>query len=514
MKRKFLLGIDVGTTMVKSVVFDLKGKEIGKAAYGAEILHPKPGWAEQDMDAVWRSAASSIRDAISESQVAPKDILGVSLSGQGAGTWLIDSKGRPSGNAVSWLDGRAASIIDVWKESGISDKLVDTCGLVYYSGSGPGIIFPWFMRNDPKVLDDSASQLWAKDWVRYRLTGETMTDETDPSMGMINPTTRRYSDEVLQLTGTGAYRRLLPPIRPSHEISGKVTRGASEATGLAEGTPVAVGAWDVSSTALGQGAVKPNQAVSIVGTAGIHLVVTDNPVINRAYSLACHTVPGQWFYHSMAMTAANNLDWFEKEFCLAERQRAEKENISKYDVINRVVANTPVGSNGVMFLPFLQGERAPFVEPRARGEFFGLGEWSTRGDLLRSVYEGVALATLHNYKAMEQGTQFESARLGGGGAQSEVWTQIIADCTGKVMEVTSGSEYGARGAAINAAIALGIYRDHQEAAEQMVQVKRVHEPNRKKSATYQELYNIYLKLIESHMKLWVEMHALVEHKLA
>jgi sugar (pentulose or hexulose) kinase len=513
MKLKCLLGIDVGTTMMKSVVFDLKGNEIGKASYGAEILHPRPGWAEQDMHAVWKSAALSIRDAISKSGVAPKDILCVSLSGQGAGTWLIDQEGRPTRNAVSWLDGRAGTIIDEWKESGISDKLVDTCGLVYYSGSGPGIIFPWFMRNNRKVLDDSAFELWAKDWVRYCLTGEIMTDETDPSMGMIDPKTRRYSQEVMELTGIGGYSRLLPPIKPSHEIGGKVTKAAAEATELAEGTPVAVGAWDVSSTALGQGAVRPNQAVSIVGTAGIHLVVTDNPVVNRAYSLSCHTVPGQWFYHSMAMTAANNLDWFEKEFCLAERQEAERKNLNKYDIFNQIVAETPVGSNGVMFLPFLQGERAPFVEPRARGEFFGLGEWSTKGDLLRAVYEGVALATLHNYRAMERGTQFESARLGGGGAQSEVWTQIIADCTGKVMEVTSGSEYGARGAAINAAIALGIYDDHQEAAEQMVQVKRVYEPDSKKSEIYQELFDIYVKLIENHMKLWVEMYGLVEDKL-
>ncbi len=509
MSQTYLMGIDAGTTMMKSVVFDLNGNEIAKAAYPAEILHTRPGWAEQDMNAVWMAVASSCREAIARAGVQPADIQAVSLSAQGAGTWLIDRQGKPTRYAVTWLDGRSSGIIDEWKSSGLCDKLVETCGLVYYAGSGPGIIFRWFMENDRESLDRSMAQLWPKDWVRYCLTGEVMTDETDPSMGMIDPWSRRYSRRVLELTGTAEYSRLLPPVRASHELGGKVTRAAAEATGLKEGTPVAVGAWDCSSTALGQGCASPGDAFSIVGTAGIHMLITGEPAINRAYSLSCHTVPGQYMVHSMAMTAANNLDWYEREFGLAERLEAEKKGVSKYEIINDLVGRTPVGANGVFFLPYLQGERAPFVETRARGEFLGLGDWSTRGDLYRAVYEGVALATLHNYRAMELARRFERVRLGGGGAQSEVWAQIIADCTGRVMEVTSGSEYGARGAAINAAIAVGLYKDHREAVRQMVKVKRVHEPDPKKTKMYAEIFEIYVKLVESHMKLWVDMYNLV-----
>jgi sugar (pentulose or hexulose) kinase len=258
------------------------------------------------------------------------------------------------------------------------------------------------------------------------------------------------------------------------------------------------------------GCTQSNEAASIVGTAGIHLCVSDKPLIDEAFSMACHAVPDRWLINSMAMTAANNLDWFEREFCLAERLEAEKRKTSKYDVINEEVDKTPLGSNGVMFLPFLQGERAPFVEPRARGEFVGLGDWSSRRDCMRAVYEGVALATRHNYEAMEKGLSFSEVRLGGGGAQSRVWAQIIADCTGKTMKVTAGSEFGARGAAINAAVALGIYGDHREAASRMVSVVRVQEPRQSNTEKYSEIFKIYVRLIESRVRIWVDMYNLLE----
>jgi sugar (pentulose or hexulose) kinase len=508
----YLIGIDAGTTVMKTVVFDLAGNEIAKASSPAEIIHLQPGWAEQDMNSVWQATAKSCKEAIAKAGVKTQDIRAVSLSGQGAGTWLVDKKGKPTRYAVSWLDGRAQDIIDQWQADGTSDKLTKACGLVYYAGSGPGIIFRWFMQNDRRALENSGSVLWAKDWVRYCMTGEILTDETDPSMGLVDPPSRRYSPRVLELTGTTPYAALLPAIRPSHELGGKVTKAAAEATGLAEGTPVAVGAWDCTSTALGQGCIKSGDAFSIMGTAGIHMLVSSKPTINPSYSLSCHTVPGQYLVHSMAMTAANNLDWYEREFGLAENQAAKNKAASKYDIINATVASVPLGANGVFFLPFLQGERAPFVEARARGEFAGLADSSSRSDLYRAVYEGVALATLHNYKAMEVAGSFARVRLGGGGAQSEVWSQILADCTGRVMEITTGSEYGARGAAINAAVCAGVYKNHEEAVRQMVKVKRAHEPDPKKTREYAESFEIYVKLVESHRKLWVDMFRLAEKR--
>lgn len=512
MKNTYLLGIDAGTTIVKSVIFDLAGNEIAKATQNVSIICPKPGWTEQDMNEVWKATALSVQKAIAKADLCAEDIKGVSVSAQGGGVWLVNKEGKPVRNAVSWLDARASSLVDKWQKSNTSERLHEASGFIYAPGWGPSTIFPWFVENNPKVLEESKSVMWCKDWIRYCLTDKILTDETDP-LGMLEPQSRRYSKEVMRLTEISGFSHLLPQIRLSHEIAGKVTKRAAQETGLVEGTPVAVGAWDVASTALGTGCVQNNDVATIIGTAGVHAMVTDRPVIDKSYSLSCHAVPGKWLINSIAMTAASNFNWFEKEFCLTERIDAEKKKINKYDIIDQEIANIPVGSNGVIFLPFLQGERAPFVKPEARGEFFGLGNWSTRRDLLRAIYEGVALATLHNYMAIEKGAHFDQARLGGGGSQSEIWAQIIADCTGKIMKVPTGTEFGARGAAINAAVALGIYKNHAEAVEKMVQIKRVHQPNSKNTRLYREIFKIYIQLIESHKRLWVEMHRLWRENL-
>lgn len=509
MEKAYFLGIDCGTTVVKSVLFDLAGTEIAGASQEVPVTHPRPGWAEQSMEQVWEAAQNTIRQAIEKAGVSGEDVKGVSLSGQGAGIWLIGNDGKPVRDAITWLDGRAKDLIEKWQEDGTYDKLFEASGTLYWAGLGHCTIFPWFMENERDSLEKAKASVYCKDWVKFCLTGEISTDETD-LLAITDPRTRTYSQDVIDLVGIGEYKHLLPPIIRSHEIAGYVTAEAAEATGLKKGTPVASGAWDCSSTALGVGCVKAGDAASILGTAGIHQAISDKPAVNKAYSLYLHAVPGTWLINSMAMLAASCLNWFEREFCQPEVWEAKEKGVSKYDVINEKVAQVPVGSNGVIFLPFLQGERAPFVRPDARGEFFGLGDWTTRQDLLRSVYEGVALATLDNYNCIEQGIPIGEVWLAGGGAQSEVWAQIVSDCTGKVMKVPFGTEFGCRGAAMNAAIAAGYFANHAEAAEAMVRVSRVHEPNLQNTAKYQELYAIYKDLIKGLWEPWRAMYNFVE----
>jgi sugar (pentulose or hexulose) kinase len=508
----YLLGIDIGTTTIKSVIFDFKGNEIAKASHETSNIHPKPGWSENSMTEIWEAVVQSIKKAIYNAKIKSEEIKGISLCAQGGGAWLINNKGEPIINAINWLDGRAGYIVDKWRENKIFEKLLKLSGLTYWPGAGPGIIFPWLMENDPKIFEDTKVVFWAKDWVRYCLTGEMMTDETDP-LGMLDLNNRRYSSEVINATGIEDLKNLLPPVKKSFEMGGKISKFAADVTGLKEGTPVAVGAWDCASTAIGQGCVEVNDVFSIIGTAGIHMLVTDKPVVNKAYSLSCYSVPNQYLVHSMAMTATNNLDWFVRELCFEENKEAVEKELNIHQIIAKKVANIPIGANGIFFLPFLQGERAPFVEPTARAEFVGIGDWSTKDELLRSIFEGVALATLHNYKAIENAESFKRVRLGGGGAKNEVWVQIISDCTGKSLEVTSGSEYGARGAAINAALMLGIYSSYKEAVDNMVKVKKIYEPNLKNTEIYKEIFDIYVKLIDSHLSLWKEINKLVIEKL-
>jgi sugar (pentulose or hexulose) kinase len=288
-----------------------------------------------------------------------------------------------------------------------------------------------------------------------------------------------------------------------------VTKQAAEITGLKEGTPVSSGAFDGACSTLGAGCINVGEACSNIATAGVHTVLSAEHVLDpeRIYSLMCHTVPSVFYKTSMTMVAAGNLDWFEREFCAVERWEAEKRGIGLYDVLNEEIGKIPAGSGGIIYLPFLQGERAPFVKPEARGQFFGLGEWHTRAHLLRSVYEGVALSTRHNVDAMIKKGRLDAVFLSGGGSSSGIWCQIIADCLGSRAMVPSGADAGSRGAAINAGVATGVYKDHGEGVACMVHIGQEYSPQPDQTDRYDQLYQLYLGLIKSAWEMWEQIGA-------
>lgn len=505
----FFLGIDAGTTAIKTVLFNELGEELSVAVRNVPVMHPRPGWAEQDMNTCWEATRDTIREVLDKSRLAKGAIHGIAVGGQGGGSWFIGKNGKPFRPAVLWLDGRSRDFIEAWQQDGTYENLFQASGWQVYTGLGPCTILPWFEAHERETLEQSQTVAYCKDWLKYCLTGEISTDETD-LLGMTDPHTRYYSDDVFHLTGISRWRHLFPPIIPSAGIAGRVTAEAAAATGLMEGTPVASGSIDVSATALGVGCIAKGDMASILGTAAIHLVVADAPVLSKTYSLSQHCVPNTWLCNCMAMMAASCLNWFEREFCLAEVLEAERKGVSKYEIINRQVAEVPVGANGVLFLPFLQGERAPFVKPEARADFFGLSDWTKRQDLLRAVYEGVALATLDNHKSLDQGGTSNEFWLAGGGSQSTVWSQIVADATGKKVKVPCGSEFGARGAAINAAVAVGYFNSHEEAVNSMVRIDRIHQPNAENTVKYQRLYELYHDLVRQLWDLWPRMYRIVE----
>lgn len=280
-------------------------------------------------------------------------------------------------------------------------------------------------------------------------------------------------------------------------------------TGLKQGTPVSGGAFDGACSTLGAGCYAVGEACSNIATAGVHAVLSAEPNLDceRIYSLMCHTVPGVFYKTSMTMVAAGNLDWFEREFCAAERAEAKNRGCSVYEVINEEIYVVPVGAGGVVYLPLLQGERAPFVKPEARGMFFGLGDWHTRAHLLRAVYEGVALSTRHNVEAMIKTGRLDTVFVSGGGSKSSVWCQIIADSLGSRIRVPAGADAGSRGAAINAGVATGIFADHGVGVHRMVHINREHEPNQDNLEKYDRLYEIYTALIQAVWPIWEKSSA-------
>jgi len=504
MREAYLLGIDNGTTVTKAALFDLEGREVAVGSHEVGTAHPEPGWAEQSMDEIWQATVKAIRQCLAQAAIDPRAIAGISLSGHGGGVWLLDEHGRPVRDAIIWLDGRAKPYLDRWAADGRLAQLYDECGWSLFAGIGACTIFPWLMEHEPETLERARVNLWSKDWVKFCLTGELNTDQTMASIAHMNYKTGGYSDRVLELSGIANYRRLFPPIVPSWEVAGRVTAQAAEETGLAPGTPVASGAWDGTSSTLGAGCIGVGEAASVIGTAGVHVVVSAEPDLDpeRNYSLMYHAVPDRFVKNSLTMLAAGNLNWFEKEFCLAEREEAERRGVSVYEVINEEVASVPPGAGGVLYLPFLQGERAPFVKPEARGVFFGLGDWHRRAHLLRAIFEGVALSTRDNYATMQKGKPLETTYLTGGGSRSAVWCQILADCTGNAMKIPSGVELGARGAAINAGVAVGLFPDHRAAVQQMVRIEREYIPDPERMARYDKLYALYRDLIKAVWPIW------------
>ncbi len=500
----YLLGIDNGTTVTKAALFDLQGREIAVGSQEVSVRHPEPGWAEQSMEEIWQAVVHAIRQCLATAAIDPASIGGISLSGHGGGVWLLDRDGKPVRDAIIWLDGRAKPYLDQWATDGRLDELYDASGWSLFPGIGACTIFPWLMEHEPASLDKAAVNLFSKDWIKYCLTGELSGDLTMASIAHMDYQTSEYSSGVLELSGIADYRHLLPPLVPAWAVAGQVTEKAAQETGLKAGTPVASGAWDGTSSTLGAGCIGVGEASSVIGTAGVHVVLSAQPGLDpdRNYSLMYHTVPGMYAKNALTMLAAGNLNWFEKEFCLAEQQEAERRGVNVYNVINEEVAGVPVGAGGVVYLPFLQGERAPFVKPEARGVFFGLGDWHKRGHLLRAIYEGVALSTRDNYECMQKGQPLETTFLTGGGSRSPVWCQILADCTGNAMKVPSGVELGAKGAAMNAGVAVGAFADHAEAVAQMVKIEREYTPNFKLVSQYDELYALYQELITAVWPLW------------
>ncbi|NPV75736.1 MAG: carbohydrate kinase [Anaerolineae bacterium] len=515
MKKTYLLGIDNGTTTTKATLFDLDGNEVAvSSGRDVKTAHPEPGWAEQSMEEIWQATASAIRNCLERAAVDALDIAGVSLSGHGGGVWLVDESGAPVRPAIIWLDGRAKPYLDRWGEQGLLPQLYDLSGWNLFAGMGPVTIFPWLMDHEPESLKKAYVNLTSKDWTKYCLTGEFSTDPSMASVALIDFRTLDYSDELLTLAGIGAYRHLLPKLAPAWEVAGKVTRQAAEMTGLKEGTPVSSGAFDGACSTLGAGAYNVGEACSNIATAGVHVVLSAEPTLDseRIYSLMCHTVPGVFYKTSMAQVAAGNLDWAEREFCATERQEAQERGVSVYEVINEKIRDIPVGSGGIVYLPLLQGERAPFVKPEARGVFFGLGDWHTRAHLLRSVFEGVALSTRHNIEAMIKKGRLDTIYVSGGGSKSPLWCQIIADCTGSKVRVPAGADSGSRGAAINAGVAVGAFKDHGEGVRRMVNISREYEPNPENVKRYDQLYQIYIHLIQAVWPVWEESaEAGIEH---
>jgi L-xylulokinase len=506
---KYLLGIDNGNTFSKAALFDLNGKEIAVANCAADTTFPQPGWTERDMDMLWESTATAIRDVITAANIQAEQIAAIGNCGHGNGVYLLDKGGKPLRNGIQSLDSRAASIVAEWEESGLHKKTFPYSLQAYWPAQ-PNALLLWLKRNEPNNYDNVGAVLMVKDYIKYCLTGEISADFTDMSgANLMDVPNKRYSEELLELYDIPEVIDALPPLKGSSEVIGEVNRAAAEETGLAVGTPVVGGLFDVDASAIGSGVISANQACLVMGSWSINEVITVEPIVHpEIFMTTIFADPEYFLTIEGSATSATNLEWFVNQFCAEERIEAEKRGISVYEVCSEAVESLPPGSTNIIFHPFLFGSN---VQPSARAGFYGIGGWHTRAHLLRALYEGVVFGHLsHIEKLRAAGGQIDGARLAGGGSRSKVWSQMFADTIQVPMEVTDGNELGAKGAAISAGIGAGVFKDFEEAVGAAVKVVRTHEPDPESTPLYLERYAEYQKLLDVMKAPWDSLRELEE----
>lgn len=494
-----LLGIDSGTSVVKSVLFDLDGHEVAVARREMPIISPFEGASEVDMGAVWALTAETIRQVMQAA--AGRNVAAVGISGTACGFWGVDASGQPVRNAILWNDARASDVLMQWRADGTLTTVFQRTGNSLFPGY-PLPILRWLQDNEPAVLARTRWLLFHKDWLSWHLTGTFQTDVSDISYFPGDLPACDYPHDLLALVGLAHLSNRLPPILESSAVIGLVTAAASQETNLPIGTPVVAGAVDVVASLLGGGTYRVGQASTVLGTSMLNTLIVDQTSLDPPDTGVQAIIPQQRYARSLVNTSGTLcMDWMIEHLAPEDVQQHVK--AGDYQPLEAIAASAPHGSKGLIFLPYLNpaGIVTPFAEPSARGMFFGLSSEHTRAELIRAVYEGVALAMRDCYAVT--GQPLTEITLVGGGARSAFWSQLFADVTGKHIHVPEGSEFGARGVALLAGVGAGVYPSLDDAVRRAVHSGHVYEPQPNVTALYDAIYPLYRHLSRSARESWL-----------
>jgi L-xylulokinase len=498
---RYLLGIDNGGTVSKAALFTLAGEEVAAAGRKIETVEPAPGHAERDAEALWRSTAEAVREALGRSGVPPRDVACVACAGHGNGLYLIDGDGRPVRPGIYSTDSRAKAIVDRWRSEGLGERALPKTAQCLWPGQ-PNALWAWLREHEPESVARTRWVLMCKDYIRFRLTGEARAELTDWSgASLMNVVEARADDAVLDLFGIGDLRDRIPPLALTSEICGRVTDRAAAETGLAPGTPVAGGMFDIDACGLAAGMVDERVMTLVAGTWGCNLYIDRKPLVDKdLFMTSCYSIPGYWLMLEGSPTSAGNLEWFVAEMLGPDRAALAAQGRSAYDLCNELAASVDARAPGPVFLPFLYGSNA---HPSAKACLVGLEGRHTRAHVIRAAYEGVVFAHLwHLQRLLQFRARPDAIRFTGGAARSAVWVQMFADAFQIPVEVPAGSELGALGAAIAAAVACGMYTGFPEAAAAMTRIARRHEPDPALAGAYAEKYGRYRKCLAALDGYW------------
>lgn len=499
--RERLIGIDAGGTMTKVVLFDVAGNELACERQPNIMLMPEQGWTERDADSMWKATCLSLRTLLEKTATDPADVIAVTPSGYGGGVYLVDRDGAPVRNALVSTDTRTVPLIADWNESGLGQEVSALIQQQMWPGQTLAIL-AWLKMHEPAAMQRTAHVLSCKDFLRMRLCGDISTDPTDAGCaGIFNVSRSEVSTDVLRLTALDGWLGKLPPVGPSAGVAGHVSHAAAAETGLRAGTPVVRGVYDVVGCSLATGVQAPDQLAAVAGTFSIHSTLHQSPALNPLPHIQTpYPVAGQVLATTATPTSASNLEWFCKTVMPAQSEQARAEGRSIYDVCNEMVSGTLGRESRIQFFPFL------YDGPRgAPAGFAGLTASTGMPDLLRAIYEGVVFAHRTDLTYLLTGPDAARPtvmRFAGGPSRSMVWSQMFADGLGLPVEISNGSELGAKGGAICAAVAIGAYRDVPEAIRSMVKLERRLEPNPERAAALTAKYADYCAAIAMSTDAW------------
>lgn len=498
MRKEYLLGIDIGTSGCKAAVFTKEGTVAARASAGYDTVYEKPGYAAQNPKDWWQAVCRCIRQILDEGHVKAEEIEAVGVDGQSWSVVPVRLSGKSEhdkelGMTPIWLDTRAKDICLDLQKNGLGAELEDRSGNPLSAAYCTGKAL-WLKQHMPDIYKQSEALLQSNAYIVWKLTNRAVTDLSQGYGYHFFDMEKGEWDKELCMQ-TGLRYDLMPPLVPSHEIAGYVTKEAAALCGLKEGTPVAAGGLDAACGALGVGVLFPGQVQEQGGQAGGMSICMDQCRKDRRLILGFHVVPGRWLLQGGTTGGGGVMRWLGREMGDYEKSIAGKTGKSEFEQLCDLAAGVCAGSDGLLFLPYMAGERSPIWNPSAKGVYYGLDFSKTKGHMIRSALEGTAFALKHNIETAKEAKACpEVLRAMGGSANSVLWTQIKSDVTGLPIEVASSDTATTWGAAILAGVGCGMFSGFDEAVRESVHIRRYYEPKEENRAVYEKQYEKYLEL--------------------
>ncbi len=484
--KNLFLGIDISTTSAKALLMDDQGSVAATASTPLTLSTPKPLWSEQNPEEWWSGVIASIQGALARAHVDGSSVAAVGLTGQMHGLVLLDQEGKVLRPAILWNDQRTGAQCDEIRRRLGKRRLIQITG----NDALPGFTAPkilWVQQNEPEIYATARHVLLPKDYIRYRLTGGYAMDKADGAGTILfDLRERNWSQEVLEALNINP--GWMPPTYEGPEFTGQITAEAAALTGLETGTPVAAGGGDQAAQAVGVGAVKPGVVALTVGTSGVVFATTPSALIEPEGRLHafCHAVPGMWHFMGVMLSAAGSLQWYRDTLAPG----------AAFDDLLKEAELVPVGSEGLLFLPYLSGERTPHPDPLARGAWVGLTLRVGRGHMTRALLEGVSYGLKDSFTLIQNAGlgEIQQVRASGGGTKGALWRQILASVLEAELVTVNTTEGAAFGAALLAGVGLGVWKDVPTACAAVVKITSSTPPDPLQVEVYRKAYPLYREL--------------------